>query len=132
MSFFTQALVSQLYLAGERITDRGSLAFVLPQPPDRDLPGIDLDEALHSGTLAGIFVFSARKLVFADSQAAQTFVDEILRYVGARRALLWLTDLRHFTDETAPLMGINNNGTRVSTGLAAPLTATLRLNIQND
>ena len=102
MSFFTQTLSRQLYLAEEKVNDRGSLVLVLPHPSER--AGIDLDEALHSRALAGIFVFSARKLEFADSQAAQVFVDEILKYVGAKRALLWLTDLRHFTDETAPLM----------------------------
>src|SRR5215469_16080690 len=104
MAFFHKMLIDQLYIAEQASDTRGSLALVLPAPSAE--PEIDLDPALHSEQLAGIFVFSARTLKFTAISEAQVFVEAILLHSARRRAFIWLLDPVRITRETAPLMEI--------------------------
>ncbi|HJT59190.1 MAG TPA: hypothetical protein VJ761_21970 [Ktedonobacteraceae bacterium] len=129
MSFFHQVLIDQLYLAEEGNGTRGSLALVLPGPAEET--EIDLETALHSEQLAGIFVFAARALEFASADRARTFVETILAHTARRRAMIWVLDPARITHETAPFLELAPDGQRTTTGLLADLTPTLQFVVQS-
>lgn len=131
MISFEKGLIPQLYIAETTAADKGFVAWIIPQnvtsfPPNT----LALSEALTNTTYQGTFVFSACTPTIANEQEAQAFVNNIYTVLNASpasRAFIWLQEVNNITKDTAPLMGINSQGTQVSTALQAWLTSNLYL-----
>lgn len=134
MAFFNKQFIDQLYIAETSAADKGFIAFVIPKGITPGVDTIELKEALASTTYLGSFVFAALPPVIDSIDSAMKFVTSIynvLNSSGAGRAFVWLQDNVNINMNTAPVMGIDSNGTSVNSGLQAPLTTTLSLNITN-
>ncbi|SFW76473.1 hypothetical protein [Chitinophaga sancti] len=134
MALFRKQLIDQLYLLDTEGNDVGFIAFVIPAGINPDVDTIELKEALASTVYSGSFVFAAVPPVITDAANAKVFVTNIYNVLfraGASRAFIWLQDNSNINAATAPLMGINSDGTAVSSGLQATLTTSLSLTIAN-
>lgn len=130
MISFTPKFVQQLYAANKGATDQGFLYFLLPRdvkPPGGD---ISLDQALKRSDLSGSFVFTGREPKL-DGQTAQGFVDRINDLIAssAIRGMAWLNDPDQIIPDTVCVMGLNDNGTQVNSGLQITLTSGLSLQV---
>jgi len=134
MAFFNKQSIDQLYIATTNAGDVGFIAFVIPAGITPGVDTIGLKEALASTIYSGSFVFSALPPVIDSDDKALAFVNSIygvLNNAGASRAFIWLQDITDIIPNTAPLMGINGDGTAVNSGLMAPLTTSLSLTVSN-
>lgn len=139
MSFFTQvfSLVPSFYLAEQLSGDRGFLALVLGPGAIAHPPDLTLERAFKDETLEGSFVFSALPPPVSTEDQAKVFVKSIQGIVQSSpvsRGFIWLQDRFNITADTAPLMGFgyrSNEGLiEVKSGLSAPLTQSLTLQVQ--
>jgi len=124
---------SRLYGAAAGV---GQLLLVLPQPDSRD--SIDLDEAWSSSTLLGNFIYSADDPGIT-KETAGDFVTAILRLIlssGVARGFVWLRDPGAWrkpplTNESAPMMGMNEDATSLQTGLDGPIFTGVTISVAN-
>lgn len=132
MVLFNKLYIDQLYVAETNTGDRGFIAFVVPEGIEvKNIP-IPLKEALSNPIYSGSFAFSATAPTINNAADATAFVQSIykvLRKGGAIRAFIWMQDLADINENTAPLMGINDVGNTVNSGLLAELTNTLSLTV---
>lgn len=134
MAFFNKQFIDQLYIAETDAGDVGFIAFVIPMGITPGVDTIELKEALASTTYSGSFAFTAVPPVINSIASATAFVNSIYNILsgsGAGRAFIWLQDSNNINRSTAPLMGINSDGTAVNSGLQAPLTTSLSLTVAN-
>src|SRR5215469_1740817 len=110
----------------------GQLALVLPSA--QAAGSITLDEAWPSTALRGTFVYAAAGAGY-DEKSAEQFVAAVLQRVsgsGQPRGVIWLADpgawrTRPLDGQSAPMLGMDEAGTRVRGGLSAPIAAGVRL-----
>ncbi|SFD59848.1 hypothetical protein SAMN05518672_102553 [Chitinophaga sp. CF118] len=134
MAFFNKQFIDQLYIAETNAGDVGFIAFVIPAGITTGVDTIELKEALASTTYLGSFAFAAVPPVINSVESATAFVNSIYSVLsgsGAGRAFIWLQDSANINRNTAPLMGIDSDGTAVNSGLQAPLTTSLSLTVAN-
>jgi hypothetical protein len=132
MAFFNRMFgQGSLYGAG---TGVGQLLLVLPEADERD--GIELDEAWSSPALLGNFVYAAADLGLTQTNAAD-FVTAVLEYLtGVTRGFVWIVDplawrSRPLTNDTAPMMGMDEHATSLQTGLDGPIFSGVTISIAN-
>ena len=114
----------------------GQLLLVLPDPCAQDT--IALDVAWPSTELLANVVYAAAG-AGVDDVSAETFVDRVLARVaqaGPTRAVVWLADPAAWRAgpldaASAPLLGMDETGTQVRTGLDAPVLAGIALTVIN-
>lgn len=134
MAFFNKQFIDQLFIAESGTGDAGFIAFVIPKGITPGVDTIALKEAMSSTTYSGSFVFTAIPPLINSIESATTFVNSIysvLSSSGAGRAFIWLQDNININNSTAPIMGIDSDGTAVNSGLQATLTSSLSLTVTN-
>lgn len=114
----------------------GQFYLVLPSPSSET--SFELADAWSSPTLLANFVYSMGDLgITADT--ADAFVSAVIQRVvssGATRGFLWMLKpdawcTPPLTVDSAPMMGMNGNGTAVETGLRAPILPGASLTVAN-
>ncbi|WPV67078.1 hypothetical protein [Chitinophaga sp. LS1] len=134
MVLFNKQFIDQLYIAETEENDVGFIAFVIPAGIDSGVDTIELKDALANTKYSGSFAFAAIPPIINDVASATAFVNNIynvLKRSGTARAFIWLQDNSNINADTAPLMGINSDGTNVTSGLQATLTTSLSLTVAN-
>jgi hypothetical protein len=112
----------------------GQLVLVLPAA--QAVESIALDQAWTSAELRGTLVYAAAGAGY-DERSAEQFVSAVLQRVsesGQARGVIWLADptawrTRPLDGQSAPMLGMDEAGTRVRGGLSAPIAAGVRLTI---
>lgn len=134
MVVFNKLYIDHLYVAETNTGDRGFIAFVIPAAIVVSGDPIPLNEALSNPLYSGSFSFSATTPAINSAADATAFVQRIygvLQSGNVARAFIWMQDLADINKNTAPLMGINDDGSTVNSGLQAMLTNTLSLTVAN-
>ncbi|WP_214322787.1 hypothetical protein [Nonomuraea sediminis] len=114
----------------------GRLLLVLPTGTKKDT--ITLAAAWSDTTLFGNFVYTAADPGISE-RTAGTFVSAILNRVvsaGPARGFVWLNESLAWQNppldgDNAPLLGMDEAGTTVQTGLVAPILPGVRLTVAN-
>lgn len=112
--------------------------FLLVLPAGSAATAIELDEAWSSTTLRGNFVYSAADPGIT-RDTAEAFVSAVTRRVvtsGAARGFVWLRNAAAWRkpplgNDSAPMFGMNANGTQVQTGLNALILPGAALTLAN-
>ncbi|HEY6327917.1 MAG TPA: hypothetical protein VI756_01175, partial [Blastocatellia bacterium] len=136
MAFFVQQFVDvpAFYLAENGAGDLGFLGLVLGPGLGSYPPELSLADAFNNDDLQGSFVFSALSPPVSNTNGAEAFVRSIHNLVQPSRGFIWLKDPLNINADTAPSMTFSSNGNdtgALKTGLLAPLTRSLSLQIQN-
>jgi hypothetical protein len=134
MAFFIQKHIPRLFVAiDQNETNNGFVAFLIPESGTIPIGDLELSDALTNSTYNGIFVFSAQSPLLSNEEEASTFYKNIINKAPvSNRSILWAHNTRDYTNLFVDIMGINDNGSKIISGLQATIALNaLLLNIPN-
>lgn len=130
MAFFTNKYNRVLYVASNTGANAPFIAFIIPPAGSVPVQDPELADALTNAAYQGIFIFSAVAPALDTATQAKAFYDCIISNTPRDyRSIGWATNIHDLSVLSVSVMGINNDGSQVITGLSADLTGGNLLNL---
>lgn len=130
MAFFINKYNRVLYVASDAGANAPFIAFIVPPAGSAPVQDPELADALTNPAYQGIFIFSAAAPALDTATQAKAFYDCIISNTPRDyRSIGWATNTNDLSALSVSVMGINNDGSQVITGLNADLTGGNMLNL---